>query len=138
MESNTVGTNTPVDEDQTTPVEALSPAERRARIARINGAKSRGPVTPEGKARSSKNAITHGVLACSVVLESESQSAFKAILQELIDCVRPLAGAEMNLVQDMATTRWRQMRAMTVEKYDYDARLAQQPASLGSPPAQAA
>ena len=48
------------------PKKPVSEAQRAA--ARANGAKSNGPVTPEGKERSSQNAVTHGLLARSLTL----------------------------------------------------------------------
>jgi hypothetical protein len=60
----------------------------RAAASRRNGAKSRGPKTPEGKARSAQNALKHGLRAQKhVVLPGESATEFAALeaalLQEL-------------------------------------------------------
>ncbi|MFB3918407.1 MAG: hypothetical protein ACE14M_16885, partial [Terriglobales bacterium] len=43
----------------------------RAGAARENGRKSRGPITSEGKARSSQNALKHGLTARRVTINSE-------------------------------------------------------------------
>src|SRR4051812_33616331 len=45
--------------------------EERAAISRANARKSTGPKTPEGKARSSKNALKHGLRAEAFALPNE-------------------------------------------------------------------
>ena len=83
--------------------------------ARANGAKSRGPVTPEGRAASSRNSLSHGFTAKSVVLPTESQEDFQSLLDSYIDQFHPQGGVEMDLVQTMAAARWRLRRISTIE-----------------------
>ena len=56
----------------------------RAAASRRNGAKSRGPKTPEGKARSAQNALKHGLRAEKfVLLHDEDAGAFEAMADAL-------------------------------------------------------
>ena len=67
---------------------ALIPA--RAAASRRNGAKSRGPRTPEGKARSAKNALKHGLCAQrNVVLGDEDLDEFEALEAALMAELAP-------------------------------------------------
>ena len=53
-----------------------TPAQIEA--SRRNGARSRGPVTEEGKFRASRNALTHGLTAMEhLVLEDEAPGAWR-------------------------------------------------------------
>ena len=87
----------------------------KSETARANGAKSRGPVTPEGRAASSRNSLRHGFTAESVVLPTESQEDFQSLLDSYTDQFRPQGGVEMDLVQTMAAARWRLRRISTIE-----------------------
>jgi hypothetical protein len=56
---------------------AVPVSSARAEASRKNGAKSRGPRTPEGKARSAQNALKHGLRAEKyVVLPDEDIGEF--------------------------------------------------------------
>jgi hypothetical protein len=57
--------------------------------ARANGAKSHGPVTEHGKAKSALNAVTHGLSSNSLVLTTESRPKLDALLQAYRDAYEP-------------------------------------------------
>jgi len=87
----------------------------QSETARANGAKSHGPVTPEGRAISSRNSLRHGFTAKSIVLSTESQEDFQSLLDSYIDQFDPQGGIEMELVEAMAAARWRLRRISTIE-----------------------
>jgi hypothetical protein len=89
--------------------------ERKTAIARANGAKSRGPKTPEGKAVSSMNALRHGLTASRPILPGESQESFEALLKDYMEEWEPEGPAEIDLVHRMVVSKWREQRAWTVE-----------------------
>ena len=81
--------------------------------SKANGAKSKGPVSPQGKARSSRNNTSHGLLARSVVLEEESEDRFLAFYQRMFDEFRPSTDSELAALETMAAARWRQLRSLS-------------------------
>ena len=84
--------------------------------SRINGAKSRGPVTPEGKQTSARNATLHGLLAGSIVLKGESVARFEALHGSLLAEHQPVTQSEVALVDAMAAALWRQWRVWGFQK----------------------
>ncbi len=83
--------------------------------SRINGAKSLGPVTSNGKRISSLNAARRGMLSKTVLIEGESHVHFAALLAELHEEFQPLPGVETSLLEKMAVYRWRQLRLWGME-----------------------
>jgi hypothetical protein len=104
----------------------------KSKTARANGAKSRGPVTPEGLARSSRNSVRHGLSTsgaarrpgatraaalppASVVLPAESAADFQRLLDSYLDEFAPASPVEVELVETMAAARWRLRRLAEIE-----------------------
>jgi len=90
----------------------------RPEAARINGARSKGPVTEEGKRRSSLNAIKHGLTASrdkTFVCQNESQATWDGIYHDLVALYEPVGELELDLVADLAHARWRVRRCSTIE-----------------------
>jgi hypothetical protein len=87
----------------------------QSETSRRNGAKSRGPITPEGKQRSSQNALKYGLSARTVVLCTESHQLFSELEQGYIDSLQPTNLLELHLVQRIAVAEWRIRRAWAVE-----------------------
>ena len=68
-------------------------------INRLNGRKSRDPVTKRGKAIASKNATKHGILAKTLpILLTEDLETFQGIVQGLIDEYQPQGATEHLLI----------------------------------------
>ena len=101
---------------------------RRIKASRANGARSRGPFTPEGKARSAANAVRHGLLAKNVVLGLESNDLFQAMLAEYIARFAPADDVELALVEEMTVAVWRGRRCWGLETCLVDQAADQSPA----------
>jgi hypothetical protein len=93
------------------------PVTAAGRLAALaNSAKSTGPVTPAGRERSAQNAIRHGILAESIVLESESADHFFEVLSALQEELQPASSIESRYVETMALAEWRRLRLVCIEK----------------------
>ena len=73
-----------------------TPSPRRIAANRANRAKSRGPVTSAGKARSSQNARTHGLASAIVVLSTENWDNYLTLRESYIACFRPVDNVELD------------------------------------------
>ncbi|MCC6393471.1 MAG: hypothetical protein IT167_22920, partial [Bryobacterales bacterium] len=93
----------------------MSDLEKKQQIARENGSKSKGPITPEGKKRSSLNGITHGLASKCVVLATESQDAYDQIAAQYQQEWQPVSLTESHLLTAMVNSCWRLRRIWSME-----------------------
>ena len=98
------------------PCAAVPTSAARAEASRRNGAMSRGPRTPEGKARSAQNALKHGLRALRfVVLADEDGAEFRALEAALLEELAPAGTLQAVLAQRVAVAAWRLARADRIE-----------------------
>src|SRR5947209_4445003 len=85
------------------------------RANRNNARRSTGARTPEGKARSSQNALKHGLTALRIVLPGENAEAFQELRADLVNDYEALTTADSILLDQFAQHTWRLHRARGYE-----------------------
>ena len=92
---------------------------------RRNAAKSTGPRTEAGKRVSSRNAVTHGLRAETLVLGEEDPHELEARREAWHRCLLPNDEVEQRLVDDAVVHTWMQDRARRAQAVRASANLAQ-------------
>ena len=91
-------------------------SDKQHQASRNNGAKSKGPVTPEGKAASSQNAGRHNLCTGELVLlTNEDPREFHRLMEDYIVRFQPIDGVELDLVHKMIAATWREKRVAAME-----------------------
>ena len=92
--------------------------------SRANGAKSRGPVTEEGKSISAQNAERHGIFARICTIQGEAPELFASLIADLYETWTPTDEHERALVDTMAMALWRRTRIAALESAGINLQLA--------------
>jgi hypothetical protein len=95
--------------------EIKEPSQRKRDAASANGKLARGSKTPEGKARSAMNAVTHGFTAATIILAGEDRGAFERLLAAYAERFQPADAVEMDMLQDIVIAKWRHRRGAAFE-----------------------
>src|SRR5262245_25167660 len=82
---------------------------------RLNALKSTGPRTAEGKARSRRNAVRHGLTAETVIEGHENPADYKAFEGSITADYDPQTAVERELVLRLVSLLWRLRRAIAIE-----------------------
>jgi hypothetical protein len=90
--------------------------ERQLAAARANGAKSRGPKTPEGKRISARNSRKHGLYAQSASPEPESAAHFERLVISYTSIFQPKTPTETALIETMADAWARYQRVIGLQE----------------------
>ena len=80
-----------------------------------NARLSAGPVTPEGKARSSQNSLRHGLTAKNPLLPSEDPEAYQKHCEGFFRRFAHRDEIERQLIQQLADIQWRLARVPIIE-----------------------
>jgi len=82
---------------------------------RRNALKSTGPITPEGKDRSRRNAVRHGLTAETVIAAFEDAEDYQAFEAAVTADYEAESAVERELVLRLASVLWRLRRATGIE-----------------------
>ncbi len=83
-------------------------SERRLAANRANAQLSTGPTTPQGKAKSSLNAVKTGLTGRTILFaDEEDAEQYRAHVARYYEEYEPVGQRETTLVQSLADTQWR-------------------------------
>ncbi len=80
-----------------------------------NAQKSTGPITLDGKAIASKNALKTGLTGRTVLMPNEDAELYAQHIENYRSRFKPVGPAELELVQRVADTNWRLNRIPALE-----------------------
>ena len=104
--------------------------QRKIDSARANGAKSHGPITEQGRKKSSMNALKHGITARTVLFSNDNHAEYDALLESYVQSLQPIDPFEMDLVVEMVNTKWQQSRVQKFETELFDREMDEQKEKL--------
>ena len=90
-------------------------SDLKINASRKNGKKSEGPITPEGRARSSSNAIKNGIFSQKRFIEGEDPAEYAMLLEQLARDLNAEGLLEYFFVDEMAMAMWRKRRLNQAE-----------------------
>src|SRR3954463_8754418 len=99
----------------------LSPTSAQSSASRANGALSRGPATPEGKARSAQNGTRHGLAGPFRLLPGEDAATYERLRAALLARHAPADAAGEHWVEELAFAAWRLRRLRALDAAALDA-----------------
>jgi len=92
-----------------------APGTQSTKVDRPRATGTTGPRTPQGKERSKRNALKHGILSQVALLKGESRAEYDALLNGLRENLQPQGTLEEVLVEKLALCTWRHRRVIIAE-----------------------
>ena len=90
-------------------------SDQQIEANRLNAQKSTGPRTEDGKEKSKRNAITHGLTAAQVVIPGEDVEDFEDLREALLTDLKPVGALETECVDQVVFAIWRLRRCRQIE-----------------------
>src|SRR5205809_2741732 len=102
------------------PMSTSTVSSQKRRANRLNAKKSTGPRTVAGKARSARNATSHGLYCAALVLPGESHELFHNLRQSYISTLKPQNLVELLIVDRLVAAAWKLRRLQEAEALMHD------------------
>ena len=98
----------------------------QAAASALNGARSKGPKTSEGKSRSAMNALRHGLSASHLLLPGEDSQKYESHLDGYFATFAPATLPEAHLVAQLGDLTWKLERLVKLENNRVHTRLEEE------------